>query len=79
MHELKGSKGQQGQQVYTVAEAALIWIPRPSTCIVDGMSLVQKIHGENQTFGEVSESLFLSALQTGSGSDRIEAMETSYI
>ena len=28
-------------------------IPQPSTCIIDGMGLVQKAHGEGKTFGEL--------------------------
>lgn len=53
-------------------------ISQPSTCIIDGMSLVQKAHGENKTFGELSEALFMSALHAGSGSRRIDVVFDVY-
>ena len=31
-------------------------IPKPSTCIIDGMSLVQKMNCNNKTFSQVAES-----------------------
>ena len=31
-------------------------IPDPSTCIIDGMSLVQRMNGNNKTFAQLAES-----------------------
>ncbi|XP_078353848.1 uncharacterized protein LOC144638526 [Oculina patagonica] len=53
-------------------------IPRPSACVIDGMSLVQKAHGENKTFGELSEALFVSALRAGSESYRVDVVFDVY-
>ena len=33
-------------------------IPRTSACIIDGMSLIQKMKGDNLTFEELSDQLF---------------------
>ena len=40
-------------------------IPLPSACIIDGMSLVNKIRGNNRTFRDIAESIFLIALPSG--------------
>lgn len=53
-------------------------IAQPSAFIIDGMSLVQKAHGDNKTFGELSEALFMSALRAGSGSYRIDVVFDVY-
>ena len=37
-------------------------IPLPSACIIDGMSLVNKIRGDNRTFGDIADSIFLIAI-----------------
>ena len=37
-------------------------IPLPSACIIDGMSLVNKISGDNRTFGDIAESIFMIAI-----------------
>ena len=42
------------------------------------MSLVQKAHGEGKTFGELSESILVSALRTASDSDRIDVVFDVY-
>lgn len=49
-------------------------IPKPSTNVINGMSLNQKIHGENKTFGELSEAILVSALRTGTESIRIDVV-----
>ena len=43
-------------------------IPLPSACIIDGMSLVNKISVDNMTIGEIAKSV---ALQSGNASRRI--------
>ena len=45
-------------------------IPLPSACIIDGMSLVNKICGDIRTFGDIAESIFLIAIQSGNASSR---------
>ena len=40
-------------------------IPLPSACIINGMSLVNKIRGNNRTFGDIAESIFLIDLPSG--------------
>ena len=34
------------------------------------MSLVNKIHGDNRTFGDIAKSIFLIAIQSGNASSR---------
>ena len=53
-------------------------ICQPTALIIDGMNLVQKVHGDNKTFGELSESLFMSALHVGSESYRIDVVFDVY-
>jgi hypothetical protein len=53
-------------------------IPRPSVCLIDGMSLVQKAHGEHHTFGQISEQLLMSALNTGRKSKRVDVIFDVY-
>ena len=53
-------------------------IPQPSTCFIDGISLVQKAHGEGKTFGELSESIRVCALRISSDSDRIDVVFDVY-
>ena len=38
------------------------------------MSLVQKVHGHNKTFAELSDAIFMSALRTGAESSRIDVV-----
>ena len=47
-------------------------IPSPSACIVDGMSLLQKVKAEHKTFAELSEQVMNTALQEGSQSQRLD-------
>lgn len=53
-------------------------IPQPSTCIIDGISLVQNVHGDNKTFAEVLEELFISALRSGAQSSHIDVVFDVY-
>jgi len=63
------------KKTVSLAEA----IPQPSTCIINGMSLVQKVHGDNKTFVEVSDAIFMSALRTGAESSRIDVVFDVYL
>ena len=45
-------------------------IPLPSACIIDGMRLVNKIRGDNRTFGDIAESIYMIAIQSGNDSSR---------
>ena len=40
----------------------------PSVTVIDGMSLIQKVHGENSTFAELSAHVFALGLQTANES-----------
>ena len=43
------------------------------------MSLVQKVHGDNKTFAELSDAIFMSALRTGAESSRIDVVFDVYL
>ena len=45
--------------------------PLSSACIIDGMSLINKISGDNRTFGDIAESIFVVVIQAGIASSRI--------
>ena len=53
-------------------------IPDPSTCIIDGMSLVQKMNGNNKTFPQVAESVMSLVLHDGSQSHRTDMVFNVY-
>ena len=53
-------------------------IPLSSACIIDGMSLVNKIRGDNRTFGDIAKSIFLIAIQSGNASSRKEIVFDHY-
>jgi len=40
-------------------------IPAPCVTIIDGMGLVQKLNGSNNTFGQVAELAFTDILHEG--------------
>ena len=42
------------------------------------MALIQKIHGENRTFEELSDHIFQSSLHAGQGNDRIDVAFNVY-
>ena len=48
-------------QNVSVAEA----IPKASACIIDGMNLVQRMNGENQTFAQLAAHSMSLALHAG--------------
>ena len=45
-----------------------------SASVVDEMNLVQRIKGDQATFGDVASSVFLMALREGSQSNRIDVV-----
>ena len=53
-------------------------IPSPSACIVDGMSLLQKVKAERKTFAELSELVRITALREGSQSQRLDIVFDVY-
>ena len=50
-------------------------IPKTSTCIIDGMSIVQKMNGTGKTFTEMAESALSLVLHEGTKSHRIDAFD----
>jgi len=53
-------------------------IPQPSATIIDGMSLVQKMKGNDQTFAQLAESVLLMVLHEGTQSQRIDVVFDVY-
>lgn len=53
-------------------------IPEPSTTIIDGMSLVQKLKGNDKTFAELAESALNTVLREGAMSHRIDVVFDVY-
>ena len=58
--------------------APAISILLPSACIVGGMSLINKISGDNRTFGDIAKSIFMIAIQSGNVSSRIDIVFDVY-
>lgn len=50
----------------------------PSACIVDGMSMVQKMKGDNMTFEELANQLLASVLRQAGKSQRIDVVFDVY-
>ena len=53
-------------------------IPEPSATIIDGMSLVQKMKGNDQTFSQLSESVLTHILHEGVRSHIIDVVFDTY-
>jgi len=53
-------------------------IPEPSATVIDGMSLIQKLKGNDQTFWQLAESALSHVLQQGSKSHRIDVIFDVY-
>ena len=49
-------------------------VPHPSATTIDAMGLMKKLHGENQTFSDLSDHVFSQMLHAGHGSDRIDVV-----
>lgn len=63
-----------GQSV-PVAESTGRW----SACIIDGMSIVQKMNGNNRTFGELVKATLRRVLHEGETSKRIDLVSDVYL
>ena len=63
------------QKNVTVAEE----IPGNSATIIDGMCIVQRIRGDQATFGELASSLLQMVLRDGSQSQRIDVVFDRYL
>ena len=53
-------------------------IPMLSATIIDGMSLVQKMKGNDQTFSQLAESALIQILHEGARSERIDVVFDVY-
>ena len=53
-------------------------IPEPSATIIDGMSFVQKMKGNDQTFSQLAESVLTHILHEGVMSHRIDVVFDTY-
>ena len=53
-------------------------LPGNSVSVVDGMNLVQRIQGDQATFGDVAVTVLLMALQEGRQSKRIDVVFDTY-
>ena len=54
------------------------FIPKPSATIIDGMSLIQKMKGNEKTFSQLAESAMLMVLHEGAESERIDVVFDVY-
>lgn len=62
------------QKNVTVAEQ----LPGNSASVVDGMNLVQRVKGDQVTFGDVANTVLSMALREGADSDRIDVVFDTY-
>ena len=53
-------------------------IPTPSTCIIDGMGLVQRMNGNNKTFAQLAESVLAMVLYVGGHSGMVDVVFDVY-
>ena len=53
-------------------------IPENSACIIDAMSIVQKIKGNHKTFKKVAETLFLKAMSEKGSYSRVDLVFAVY-
>ena len=52
--------------------------PNPSTCIIDGMGLVQRMNGNNKIFAQLAESVLSMVLYVGVQNGRIDVVFDAY-
>ena len=50
----------------------------PSACIIDGMSVVQKMRGDKLTFEELVEQMLISVIRTSASSECIDVVFDVY-
>lgn len=53
-------------------------IPSTSVSVIDGMMLVQKVKGDQNTFGEIAQTLFAMAMNEGGSGQRIDIVFDQY-
>jgi len=53
-------------------------LPQPNATLIDAMGLIQKMHGENHTFAELSDRVLAQILHTSHGSSRIDVVFDVY-
>ena len=53
-------------------------VPKPSACIIDGMSQIQRCYGEGKTFGQVAKEILNMCLRDGYESDRLDVVFDVY-
>ena len=58
--------------------AAVDHLPQNTASVVDGMNLVQRIKGDQATFGDVAATVFSMALNEGRQSNRIDVVFDTY-
>ena len=54
-------------------------LPKNSASVIDGMNLVQKLKGDQTTFGDVATTILLMALKEGSHSRQIDIVFDTYL
>ena len=52
--------------------------PHNAATVLDGMNLVQRVKGDQPTFGDVAMTIFMMALREGSQCDRIDVVFGTY-
>eukprot|EP00058_Branchiostoma_floridae_P017868 XP_002603357.1 hypothetical protein BRAFLDRAFT_80350 [Branchiostoma floridae] len=53
-------------------------IPGPSTCLIDGMTILQKLNGNNMTFSGLANATMATVLKEGANSHRIDVVFDVY-
>lgn len=53
-------------------------MPLNSVSVVDGMMLVQKVKGDQNTFGEIAQTIFAMAMKEGGSGQRIDIVFDKY-
>ena len=53
-------------------------VTHTSATIIDAMELMNKLHGENRTFSELSDHVFSHIIHAGHGSDRFDVVFDVY-
>ena len=70
----KAALARELEKLASPAEA----IPEPSATLIDGMSLVQKMNGNNKTFSQLAESVLAQVMHEGGQSKRIDVIFDIY-
>lgn len=73
----KTNKASLAKELQKDIDAADV-IPQPSACVIDGMALVQRLKGDQNTFAAVAETLLSMVLNEGVSSSRIDVVFDDY-